>query len=233
MYIADGELFHHSVNVTFYVLTLGLYLNLPKDDLLNLGIGTLLHDVGKLRVRREVLQKPGRLTPEEFREIQMHSQYGFEILSALADISATSALIALQHHERMDGSGYPNGLMGDQIHLFSQLTAVVDVYEALTANRVYRQAYLPHEAFGLIMRDRGTRLSTVGVDAFRETISIYPLGMSVRLTNGDLAVVIQASAGNDQQPVVRAIENARGEPIRPYELDLRNSPDIQIETCES
>lgn len=83
------------------------------------------------------------------------------------------------------------------------------------------------------MRDRGTRLSTVGVDAFRETISIYPLGMSVRLTNGDLAVVIQASAGNDQQPVVRAIENARGEPIRPYELDLRNSPDIQIETCES
>lgn len=123
--------------------------------------------------------------------------------------------------------------MGDQIHLFSQLTAVVDVYEALTANRVYRQAYLPHEAFGLIMRDRGTRLSTVGVDAFRETISIYPLGMSVRLTNGDLAVVIQASAGNDQQPVVRAIENARGEPIRPYELDLRNSPDIQIETCES
>ncbi len=233
VYIADGELFHHSVNVTFYVLTLGLYLNLPKDDLLNLGIGTLLHDVGKLRVRREVLQKPGRLTPEEFREIQMHSQYGFEILSALADISATSALIALQHHERMDGSGYPNGLMGDQIHLFSQLTAVVDVYEALTANRVYRQAYLPHEAFGLIMRDRGTRLSTVGVDAFRETISIYPLGMSVRLTNGDLAVVIQASAGNDQQPVVRAIENARGEPIRPYELDLRNSPDIQIETCES
>lgn len=233
VYLSDGELFHHSVNVTFYALTLGLHLNLPKDDLMHLGIGTLLHDVGKLHVRQEILQKPGRLTAEEFHEIQMHSQYGFDILKELADISMVSALIALQHHERLDGSGYPNHLVGDEIHLFGQLTAVVDVYEALTANRIYRQAYLPHDALALIMEDRGTRLSTAGVDAFRETISIYPLGMSVRLSNGDLAVVIRASATNDQQPVVRAIENIQGEPITPYELDLRLSPDIQIQTCES
>lgn len=233
VYVSDGELFHHSVNVTFYALTLGIYRDLPKADLIDLGLGTLLHDVGKLGIRKEILQKPGRLTSEEFREIQLHTQYGYDILKNMQDVSTKSALIALQHHERLDGSGYPLGLTEDAIHPFSQMTAVVDVYEALTANRVYREAFLPHDALNVILSERGVRLSEDSIEAFLHTISIYPLGLSVRLSNGDCAVVVEPSAYNGQHPVVRAIENEKGEPIKPYELNLAETSDIHIVTCES
>lgn len=232
VYLSDGELFHHSVNVTFYALTMGIHYGLSKSDLVDLGMGTLLHDVGKLNIPKAVLNKTGRLDPEEFLLIQQHTRYGFDILKNLADVSMKSALISLQHHERMDGSGYPLGLSGRDIHSFSQMAAVVDVYEALTANRIYRKAFLPHDALQMILEDRGVRLSADHVDAFMETISIYPLGMSVRLSNGDCAVVITPSAKNDQFPVVRAIEDENGVPITPYEVNLAES-DIRIVTCES
>ena len=153
VYVQDGELFHHSVNVMFYAVTLGLKLGMTKQDLIDLGIGTLLHDVGKLRVDRAILQKPGRLTDEEFRIIQQHARIGYDILMRQGDISARSAVIALQHHERLDGSGYPDRLVGRDIHVFSQVAMVADVYEALTANRVYRRAFLPHDALAILEND--------------------------------------------------------------------------------
>lgn len=233
VYLSDGELFHHSVNVTFYALTLGIYRDFSKSDLVDLGLGTLLHDVGKLGIRQDLLKKPGKLTADEYREIQKHTKYGYDILKNMQDVSTKSALIALQHHERMDGSGYPQGLNAESIHPFSQMTAVVDVYEALTANRVYREAFLPHDALDIILSEQGSKLSQENVDAFLKTISIYPLGLSVRLSNGDCAVVIKPSAYNNQHPIVRAIENEHGEPITPYELNLAKVSDIRIVTCES
>ncbi|WAH37351.1 hypothetical protein [Alicyclobacillus dauci] len=107
------------------------------------------------------------------------------------------------------------------------------MYEALTANRVYRKAMLPHDALKIILDDEGRGLASSSVKAFMETISVYPLGMSVRLSNGDAAVVIKPSAYNDQFPIVRAIENERGEPIQPYELNLAESDDVNIVTCET
>ncbi|WEH11952.1 HD-GYP domain-containing protein [Alicyclobacillus fastidiosus] len=233
VYLTDGELFHHSVNVTFYALTLGLHSGLSDVDLVDLGMGTLLHDVGKMRLPQEILRKPGRLDNEEFRTVQLHAQLGYDMLKELRDFSTKSSLIALQHHERLDGSGYPWGLTESDIHPFAQLTAVVDVYEALTANRVYRQAFLPHDAYAILLADKGTKLSSSAIDAFSSTISIYPIGMTVRLSNGDCAVVIKPSANNHQVPIVRAIENERGEPISPYELNLATASDIHIVTCES
>lgn len=233
VYLRDGELFHHSVNVTFYALTVGIQLGLTDVELLDLGVGTTLHDVGKLQISDTVLKKPGRLTDEEFQLIKLHATYGYEALKEMPDISSKSALIALQHHERLDGSGYPFGLTEADIHPFSQTTSVVDVYEALTANRVYRAAYLPHEALAILLDEKGTRLSATVVDAFLQTISIYPLGMSVRLSNGHSAVVIKPSAYNNQVPIVRAIEDEHGRPITPYELNLVESSDIHIVTCES
>lgn len=232
VYLADGELFHHSVNVTFYALTLGIQMGMKDPELLDLGVGTTLHDIGKLQILPSILRKPGRLTDEEFRAIKLHTQYGYDTLVSLPDIAMKSALIALQHHERLDGTGYPYGMKEPDIHIFGKLTAVVDVYEALTANRVYREAFLPHEALNILLSERGTRLFSPAVDTFLQTISIYPLGMSVRLSNGDCAVVIKPSAYNNQVPVVRAIENEKGEPIRPYELNLAKSSDIHITACE-
>lgn len=233
VYIADGELFHHSVNVTFYALTLGLQQGLTNVELVDLGLGTLLHDIGKLRLPQEILRRPGKLTDEEFRTIKLHARYGYDILTKLQDVPTKSALVALQHHERLDGSGYPNGLTEEHIHPFSQLVAVVDVYEALTANRVYRKAYLPHAAMNILLAEKGVKLSTRHVDTLFESISIYPVGMTVRLSNGECAVVIQPSAYNNQYPKVRVIENERGEAIQPYELNLATTSDIQIVTCES
>ncbi|GLV13889.1 phosphodiesterase [Alicyclobacillus hesperidum] len=233
VYVTDGELFHHSVNVTFYALALGMHMGLNKSELIDLGIGTLLHDVGKLCIDASVLQKPGRLSDEEFQEVQRHAQLGYDILSRQGDISARSSIIALQHHERMDGSGYPGGLTGKDIHPFSQLSAVADVYEALTANRVYRRAFLPHDAMRVIQDEHAKgRFSDFAVRAFLETISIYPIGMSVRLSNGHLAVVVRSSE-HLQFPIVRVIEDEHGQAIVPYEIDLATVSDIRIEACES
>lgn len=233
VYLTDGELFHHSVNVTFYALTLGIHMGMNDSQLLDLAIGTTFHDIGKLQIPSNVLRKPGRLTNEEFAVIKLHPEFGYDVLKGLPDFSAKSTLIALQHHERLDGSGYPFGLKDADIHIFSKLTSVVDVYEALTANRVYRDAFLPHEALNILLSERGTRLFSDAIDAFLQTISIYPLGMSVRLSNGDSAVVIEPSAYNNQVPIVRAIENEQGQPIRPYVLNLATSSEIQIIACES
>lgn len=234
VYVQDGELFHHSVNVMFYAVTLGLKLGMNRQDLIDLGIGTLLHDVGKLRLDRKILQKPGRLTDEEFRIIQQHARIGYDILMKQGDISARSAVIALQHHERLDGTGYPDRLVGRDIHVFSQVTMVADVYEALTANRVYRRAFLPHDALAILENDTATgKLPKQVMEAFLTTVSLYPLGMSVRLSDGTLGVVVVPSARNRQYPVVRVIEDADGRPVEPYEIDLAASMDVHIVTCEA
>ncbi|MCL6454573.1 MAG: HD-GYP domain-containing protein [Alicyclobacillus sp.] len=233
VYLSDGELYHHSVNVTLFALAVALGLGLTESQMVDLGIGMLLHDIGKLKIPEPILKKPGKLTPEEYSLMKLHTSYGYEVLRQSPDLSATSALVSLQHHERMDGSGYPRGLAGDEIHLFGRIAGVVDVYEALTANRVYRPAHLPHEAVEVLFGGGGTQFDVNVVDAFLRTVAIYPVGMTLVLSGGYRAVVVRSPRMRTQRPVVRVIEDAAGHPVTPWEVDLSQDLTTQIIGCES
>ncbi|MBC7326124.1 MAG: HD-GYP domain-containing protein, partial [Moorella sp. (in: Bacteria)] len=146
----DDYTFAHSVNVCILAMVTGLTLNYSRSALLHLGMGALLHDIGKTCIPLDILNKPGRLTMEEYKIVRRHTQYGFDILQMQKGVGPVSALVALEHHERYNGSGYPRGLKGEAIHQFASITGVVDVYDALTADRVYRRAYPSYEAYEML-----------------------------------------------------------------------------------
>ncbi|MCX7569596.1 HD-GYP domain-containing protein [Tumebacillus sp. DT12] len=233
IYTTDGFLYHHSLNVSIMSVAMGLEYGLNEKQSLDLGVGTLLHDVGKLRVPQEILNKPGRLTDEEFQAIQHHALYGYEMLRAQDDISAMSAHVALQHHERIDGTGYPRGLKGDEIHIFGKISAVADVYEALTANRIYRKGHLPHHALEFLLGACGSHFETEMVQIFLKTISIYPVGMTVQLNTGETGVVVAHHIGHPQRPTVRVLQTPDGEELKqPYDVNLMENLTVMIVSCE-
>ncbi|HEU4963407.1 MAG TPA: HD-GYP domain-containing protein [Bacilli bacterium] len=233
IYTTDGELYHHSVNVSLMALAIGMEYGLSEKQLLDLGVGTLLHDVGKLQVPPEILNKPGRLTPEEFEVVKGHAQFGYDLLRAQDDISPVSAHVALQHHEKVDGTGYPRGLGGRDMHIFGKITAVADVYEALTANRVYRQGQLPHLALELLLGACGTHFDKEIVELFLGTIAIYPLGMTVVLNTGETGVIAALNRHHPQRPVVRILKDRAGQDLKlPYHVNLLEHLTTLIVKCE-
>lgn len=233
IYTTDGELYHHSVNVSLMAMAIGMEYGLTEKQLLDLGVGTLLHDVGKLQIPPEVLNKPGRLTPEEFEVVKAHAKYGYDLLRAQDDISPVSAHVALQHHEKVDGTGYPRGLDGRDMHIFGKITAVADVYEALTANRVYRQGQLPHLALELLLGACGTHFEKGIVEIFLETIAIYPVGMTVVLNTGETGVIASLNRSHPQRPVVRILKDREGRDVPlPYHVNLMEHLTTVIVKCE-
>jgi HD-GYP domain-containing protein (c-di-GMP phosphodiesterase class II) len=234
IYSSDEELFHHSVNVTLLTIATAIGYGLDDDEVIELSMGTLLHDVGKLRIPESILKKPSKLTEDEYAVIKLHTTYGFEILSQGCDLSPEGLLIALQHHERLDGSGYPNGLLAPDIHEYAKISAVTDVYEALTATRVYRPGYLPHHALEYLLGDGGIHFDTKVIDAFVSSVRVYPVGMTVALSNGYRAVVVHSTKKQSQRPVVRVIEDMNGQAVpQPWEIDLSKELTIEITACES
>ncbi|OEH93962.1 HD-GYP domain-containing protein [Bacillus solimangrovi] len=220
VYSYDNYIFSHSLNVTIYSLALAYQLKLSPRELEEIGIGAMLHDVGKMMVPIEILTKPGRLTDEEFVEMKNHAEYGFNILRKVPTLSLVTAHCAYQHHERIDGSGYPRGLKGRDIHYYSRIIAVADVYDAVTSNRVYRRAMLPHEGLEILYAGSGTQFDKELIDAFRKAIIIYPPGLKVELSDQRKGIVIRSNPGLSERPIIRIIEEAGRQCGKPYELDL-------------
>ncbi|RIW38878.1 HD-GYP domain-containing protein [Bacillus salacetis] len=224
----DSYVFHHSFNVTLYTLAIGLELGMPPKQLDLLGLGAIMHDIGKMMVPEDILMKPGKLTYEEFKEVEKHSEYGFDLLRRLHNVSLLVAHCAFQHHERLDGSGYPRGLKGDEIHPFAKIIAVADVFDALTSNRVYREAMLPHEALEILYAGSGTLFDSNVIQAFKKSVAIYPNGMVVVLSDGRRGIVERQNKNLTERPVVRIIAEGADELADPYTLDLRLSLDVTI-----
>ncbi|MYL49027.1 HD domain-containing protein [Halobacillus litoralis] len=224
----DDYIFTHSLNVTMYALALGKELNLTSPRIEELGLGAILHDVGKMNVPREILLKPGRLTGDEFEAIQTHAEAGFEILRQSPNIPLLAAHCAYQHHERMDGSGYPRGIKSDDIHLFGKILAIADVFDAVTSNRVYREAMLPHEGLEILYSGSGSLFDQSMVEAFRRCIAVYPNGLSVQLDDGRDAIVVKQNPNLCDRPVVREI-NSDG--TRGRDIDLSKELNIMIANC--
>ncbi|NLW45662.1 MAG: HD-GYP domain-containing protein [Syntrophomonadaceae bacterium] len=225
----DDYTFSHSVQVCVLSIITGITLGLDHIKLKDLATGALIHDVGKIRVDKELLNKSGDLTLEEFNEIKRHTEHGFEILRANQDISLLSAHIAYQHHERWDGNGYPRGLREREIHLYSRIVSVADVFDALVADRPYRKAYSTSQAVSLMRRMSGTQFEPVILEALLANIAEYPIGTVVALSSGEIGVVVDTNREKPILPVVRVIFNKRLKPLSVVkEIDLTKDASVHI-----
>ena len=224
----DDYTYGHSVNVCILSVLTGISLDLSRTALYHLGMGALMHDLGKMQVPKNILNKPGKLTEEEFAVMKGHSTYSYQSLQKQPGISSLSALVAYQHHERYDGSGYPNGLKGEEIHKFSQITGMVDMFDALTADRVYRKAFPVHEACEMISGAGNYYFDYSIIPAFLNNIASYPVGTLVELSSGCLGMVYQVDRGFLANPVVKIITDEAKQRTSPYLLNMAERLDLVI-----
>ena len=220
----DDYTYMHSVAVCALMIALGKQLGLTGEDLKEAGLAGLLHDVGKMMIPDEVLNKPGKLTDEEFEIIKGHPLKGWELLHGSPDITATALDVCLHHHERVDGKGYPDKLSGDKLTLFARMGAVCDVYDALTSNRCYKNGWEPADTIRKMAEWKDGHFDERVFQAFVKTIGIYPSGTLVRLKSGRLAIVLEQTERSLLMPVVKVFFSTKSnEPILPEMIDLSRS----------
>lgn len=229
----DQYTFQHSLNVTVYTLALAMAQNYSEKKMIEIGLGAILHDVGKLTIPHEIISKPGKLTDEEYALVKEHTTNGFNFIREIHDISLLCAHCAYQHHERLDGSGYPRGLVKEEIHEYAKLIAIADVFDALSSHRSYRKAMLPHIAMEFIYTGAGTLFDLELVNTFRNTISMYPIGVTVKLSNGYKGVVVDHNYQLPSRPIIRLLEDPEGQQLEhSKEIDLATHLSIVIEDCD-
>lgn len=217
----DNYLLEHSVNLSVLMSIFGKAMKHPADVLHQTVVGALLHDIGKILTPDEILHKPGRLTSEEFEVMKQHAVHSHSILASTEGIGELTLLTAAQHHERMDGSGYPAGLKGDAISVYGRMVAIADVYDAITANRVYHTGMSPTQGLKKLLEWSGDHLDPDLVRQFIRCIGIYPVGTLVLLESGRLGVVIEGNDSDQRLPVVRIMYHTRFRmPIKVETLDL-------------
>jgi HD-GYP domain-containing protein (c-di-GMP phosphodiesterase class II) len=217
----DDYTFVHSVSVCALLVSFGRALGMGREDIHYLGIGGMLHDIGKTTIPDAILNKPGRLTEDEFLVMKSHAAQSRSILAATPAIEPTVLQIAGEHHERYDGSGYPDGLKGEEISPMGQMAAICDVYDAITSDRVYHKGMTPAEGLRKIFEWSKFHFNPELVHAFLRTIGIYPVGSLVMLHSGRLAVVVNQNEEDLLKPTVRVIYHSRGNHyLPPEDIDL-------------
>lgn len=235
----DEYTYMHSVSVGVLMISLGKHLGFDMEALKEVGIGAMLHDVGKMIVPQVILDKEGKLTENEFEIMKKHAEFSKKLLEQANYISDTAISMAAQHHERMDGSGYPLGLKGDEIPYYSRAVAIADVYDAMTSKRCYHDNFLPTDVLKKMYEWSSYQFDRTLVEQFICCVGIYPVGTLVRLKSGLIGVVLENGEKSLLQPVVRIVYNTKnGSFVRlPYDIDLaqlssRNGED-RIVSCES
>ena len=202
---ADEYTALHSLRVCILALTFGRHLDFSREELNLLGVGALLHDVGKMRVPSEVLNKPGRLTDAEFNLMKSHVPEGVKILANAEGISDASIQVAAQHHERYAGGGYANGVAGDRIGTFGLISGIVDCYDAITSDRVYHTGMSPYEALTKMYSWRNSDFHPGLIEQFIQCMGIYPVGSLVELSDGSVGVVINVNRRRRLRPRVALV----------------------------
>ncbi len=201
----DEYTYHHCLCVSALSVAIASALDLDRDTMRRIGLSALLHDVGKIQVGLELINKPGKFTQAEFELVKKHPLYGAEYLKKnnLVDFDIYNGV--LTHHEKYDGSGYPFGLAGGNIPLFGRILAVADVYDALTSNRPYRTAKSPSEAYEFLLGGVDTHFDPDMVKAFSKRIAPYPIGMTVDLSNGDKGLVVDVDPETPLRPIISSL----------------------------
>ncbi|GAB6043757.1 HD-GYP domain-containing protein [Endothiovibrio diazotrophicus] len=228
---ADEYTFLHSVSVCVLMISFAKSLRMGRDVIHDIAVGALLHDVGKMRIENEVLNKPARLTDEEFARMKSHVSLGEEILAASPGLAEVSRQVAAEHHERFDGTGYPRGLKGEEISLYGQMAAIVDVYDAITSDRVYHRGMQPTDALRKLFEWSQFHFNRKLVHNFIHCVGIYPTGTLVRLESGRLAVVVEQRDGDALHPRVRVVVDTAGRGrATPYDIDLGDEDEKVVDT---
>ncbi|GGP96496.1 HD-GYP domain-containing protein [Shewanella ulleungensis] len=199
----DAYLLEHSINVAFLLVTFGKHLGLERELLKQMAVGGILHDIGKIKVDNEVLHKPGRLTPEEFEHMKLHQVYAAEIMRETEGLSQVSKDVCLMHHEKLDGKGYPHGLTAEQIPQHGRMSCIVDIFDALTATRCYKEAMSPAAAFKILLSLTPFHLDQKLVYEFIRCVGIYPVGSLVQLSDERVGIVWDSKGRDALHPIVK------------------------------
>lgn len=205
----------HCINVSVLSILLSDHLGFTKDQIKLIGLGAMLHDVGKMYTPVEILDKPGPLTPEEWEIMKRHPSDGYKIMKETGEIPEPSLQIIRYHHERISGNGYPDGLKGDQVSTAILISAIADVYDALTSDRIYHKGIPANKALNAMYRLAPTDFGKNLVEEFIKCIGIYPVGSVVELASGDVGVVMTSDPGNKLRPVVMLMRDSAGNAIQP------------------
>lgn len=211
----DDYTYRHSVNVAILSVVIGMGMGYTNEELVDLCSAAIFHDLGKLSISKDILNKPGKLTPEENELLRSHSQMSYDMLKEKWNIPSRVKAAVLSHHENEDGSGYPNGLTGDNIHMFAKIIHVADVYDALSNERAYKKAYSYSESLEYLMGGCGTLFDQTVVQAFMDKVPVYPKGVSIILSDGREAIVVENHLGNPLRPTVRFLDGT--------EMDMSDS----------
>jgi len=226
--IYDDYTLTHSINMMLLSIVIASDSGFNMDQIKKLAIGCIFHDIGKTFIPIEIINKPGKFTDEEFEMVKFHSEKGYEFLTNYTDLQVVSRNISLSHHEREDGLGYPRGLKGNEIHIFSKVAAICDVFDALTSDRPYRRALPVHEAMEYLLASGGSQFSIDLIRTFSNSINIYTKDALVLLSDGREGVVYETNYGFNTRPKIR-IYGEKGREVTPYVVDLMGINNILIE----
>lgn len=230
IYASDDYTIAHSVNVAILSIITGIYMGYDERKLYELGIGAMLHDIGKSRVDPAIINKPSKLNADEFIAIKNHTIKGYEILKNIRDISVESCNIALYHHERVDGTGYPYAVRGDAIPEMAKIVSVADVFDALTSDRVYREKMENYMVVDYLMSMKNIQFEAEIVNVFCKNIALYPLGKRIILNDGRRGFVVQNDNRDLTKPKVMITHGkTKMKLYSPYLLDLIETEDVYIE----
>ena len=222
-------IYAHSVNTCVLSVLIAVNLDYPEGKLTDLALGTMLHDIGMMMLPDALLMKMGNLTPEESKQVQQHPEDGFNILRTVREIPITVAHIAYQHHERVDGKGYPRNLTADKILEVAKVAAVADTFDALVSDRPYRKGMVPHEAYEVMMALADSYVDRDILHLFLTHVAIYPVGAVVQLDNGQHGVVTKVLPRLQTRPQVRLLTDRQGNLLSEQtEIDLTQHLTLMI-----
>jgi HD-GYP domain-containing protein (c-di-GMP phosphodiesterase class II)/CheY-like chemotaxis protein len=223
----DDYTYAHSVNVAMVSGLIGMGMNMDIEDLTSLVTAALLHDLGKLSIPPEILNKPERLTPDEYEIMKSHTVRSYELLSERWDISSQVRTAVLYHHENVDGSGYPNGLTGEEQTLFTKILHVADVYDALISKRPYKKPYSPYEATEYLMGGCGIMFDQHVVDVLLNYVPLHPKGTTVLLSDGRKGIIYENSGIHNLRPILRMMDGSYLDLTEPKHLSLAILPNAE------
>ncbi len=227
----DKYTYHHSVNTLVLSLALGSVILTERVSLGYLGLSALLHDVGKVLVPREITQKPGPLTSEEWKYMERHPAYGAKILLNIPSLHKITSVVAFEHHLGFDGNGYPKIRAPRKPHLFSRIVEICDAYDAATSERPYRKAATPDGVMNSLIEASGREFDPLLMRFFINLLGVYPVGSLVKLTTGEIAVVVRENPLNLTRPQIKIFLDKEGNILKePIFYDLSKNEEISIST---
>ena len=219
----DNYTYAHSVNVAVICCIIGIGLQMSQTELTNLATAALMHDFGKLYIPEEILNKKGRLTPEEFEKMKTHSTLSYNFICERWDLSSHVKVAVLFHHENVDGSGYPDGIMGEQQTLMTKILHVADVYDALISKRPYKMAYSPQEVSEYMMSACGTLFDEKVVEVLLKYVPLFPEGTEVQLSDGREGIIFENFGSHNLRPIIKLSDGRL--------LDLEEKENLMLTIC--